>query len=333
MKIAILYLTKNGRQIAEKIQEKMQVEMIEKEHWKTSLSSFLEENFNQYEGFLFIMATGIVVRMIAPLLKNKAIDPAVVVLDEKGQFAISLLSGHLGGANQLATKIAQITGGQPVITTATDVNQVLAFDIFAKEQNCFIENLEELKYISGAMVEGEKVGLFLDQKVNTLPSYLTWQKEQRCNVLISNQVKNKEELHGHVLKLVPKNLVLGIGCKKNVPGKEIEQAIFDFLEKQNRKYTAISCIASIELKKEEKGIRDFSEKWSIPFLTLTKEQLEKVEGEFFCSAFVKEQIGVGSVCEACAVYAKKNSRLLAGKTIYPGITLALGEIIYMYKFV
>ena len=122
-----------------------------------SLSESLARSFDQYTGHIFIMSTGIVVRMIAPLIRCKTSDPAVVVVDDLGKHAVSLLSGHLGGANVLTQKVAQIIGANPVITTATDVNNVPAVDVLAKEKKLFIENPNAIKTINMALLKGEKI--------------------------------------------------------------------------------------------------------------------------------------------------------------------------------
>lgn len=333
MRAVIVYLTENGKRLGEIISNKKNATLIGKEQWGESLQSFVAKNFHSYDQFIMIMAAGIAVRMIAPFLESKQTDPAVVVLDEKGRFVVSLLSGHLGGANFLANEIAAITGGQSVITTATDVNGMIAFDNFAKENDCFIENIEELKFISSDIVNGKQIGIFGEQELCGLPQYLDLNNSHDSNVLISARRKYTKAINGHVLRLVPKKLVLGIGCKRGVSLEAIEEAVGNFLEKNNWKEGGLCCVCSIELKKEEKGILEFCKKRGLPFLTLKTEFLQSVEHEFECSSFVKKNVGVGNVCEACAVYAKQNVRLVCGKSIYSGITLALGEIIYMYKFV
>lgn len=327
MRIAILFLTDGGGITANKLKNKLKADVFGKNDFNDGLYKFTEEIFHKYDGFIFVMAVGIVVRSIAPLIKNKNIDPAVVVMDEKGMFAISLLSGHIGGANELASQVAVITGGTPVITTSTDINNVIAFDIFANENNCYIENISNLKYISSDIVNGKKVGLFLDYKCNeNLPDYLSLNKSENNNVIISNKSKIINTGDGNYLLLRPRNIVIGIGCKKNTLKSDIEFAINDLLLKSNISIKSVLGMASIDLKKNEKGIIEYCDSNSIRFVTLSSEILSKVEHEFSVSSFVKKHTGAGSVAEACAVYGFKKAELICGKTVYKGITLALGEL-------
>lgn len=326
MKVAILYLTSNGKRLGEKLQSAFECDLYGKETFQGSLATWVQKIYKQYEGFIFIMATGIVVRLIAPLLESKQSDPAVVVIDELGRFCISLTGGHLGGANALADKTAKVINAVPVITTATDINEKISFDMLAKKNNCLIENLGELKYISSAILNDDKIGLFSDVPlIGAVPEYITVGVEQKNNVLLSNKKQIEHSFEGHTLILRPKNLILGIGCKKGKTEYEIEKAIIKFLKEHNKSIHCIQAVASIELKKEETGIVEFCKKNQIPFLTLSKERLEAVEKEFIYSDFVKQSVGVGSVAEACAVYAVPNANLLYGKTILDGITIALAE--------
>lgn len=326
MKVAVCSLTKNGEVLAQKIASLFQVTVFKKEDYKKGFVCFVHENFSVYDAFIFIMATGIVVRAISSVLKNKMVDPAVVVLDEKGQFAISLLSGHLGGANDLANEIAKSIGATAVITTATDCNQKIAFDVIAKKNNCVIKNINLLKYISSAIVNGETIGLFCDYEiVSPIPHYISYQKKQKNNVFITNHFPNLDK-NNYNLILIPVNIVIGIGCKKGKTKEEIKTAIYDFLNQNHVYFNCVKCVASIDLKKEEKGIVEFCEEKQFSFVTLSKEKLQQVEHEFECSEFVKQTTGVGTVAEACAVHAFENTKLICKKTIYSGITLALGEI-------
>ena len=159
MSTAYFYLTGEGEQLARKLAASHPGDLYDKENFKTNL----QEAFHRYDYLVCIMATGIVVRILAPLLVHKTSDPGVVVLDQRGQYAISLLSGHLGGANDLAREMASLSGGEAVITTATDVAGELSFDTFAKKHNMAIENIRELKHISGALLAGQKIRVITDK--------------------------------------------------------------------------------------------------------------------------------------------------------------------------
>lgn len=153
MSTAYFYLTGEGEQLARRLAASHPGDLYDKTDFKASL----REAFHKYDYLVCIMATGIVVRILAPLLVHKTSDPGVVVMDQRGQYAISLLSGHLGGANDLAREMAALSGGSAVITTATDVAGELSFDTFAKKHGMAIENIGALKHISGALLSGQPV--------------------------------------------------------------------------------------------------------------------------------------------------------------------------------
>lgn len=324
----------------------------------TSFKKLIEKIFYAYDGLIFIMACGIVVRSIAPYLTDKTKDPAVVVLDEMGRYAISLLSGHIGGANKLAAEVADITGGIPIITTATDINNVIAFDMFAKENDCVIENIEYLKYVSSELVNGGKVHFYTDCNLSGIfpkniilykPDKVTYYKSYKSDGVYSKEYcseeHRREEYRGKackiavilsnradvsinaekVLYLRPKNLIIGIGCKKGKSKKEIEDAVTHFLNKNKRSILSVRCMASITLKAEEKGIADFCNEKNIEFLTFSVDEIKTIEKNFNISEFVNKVTGVGNVAETCAVLAGKKVDLIVGKTVYNGITLSLAE--------
>lgn len=344
MKTAVLALTKNGMELAGKIGQSLNADIYVKNEmfdkvivngqivlmhpFAASFEDLIRKVLFEYDALICIMACGIVVRSIAPYLKNKQSDPAVVVVDELGRFAISLLSGHIGGANRLAAKVADIIGGIPVITTSTDVNGVIAFDELAVMNDCVIENIGDLKYISTELVNGGKVCLLSDCKLSgVLPAnIIPYHSEHQCRaaVILSNMLKTTV-IAEKVLYLRPKNLILGIGCKKGKSRQEIQEAVMDFLAKSGKSLLSVRCIASIDLKAGEKGINEFSEETGIPFKTFSADEIQGVEHRFSASEFVRKTTGVGSVAEACAMLAGSRPKLICPKTVYSGITLALAE--------
>jgi cobalt-precorrin 5A hydrolase len=292
------------------------------------VSPLVGEIFPLYEGLIFVMACGIVVRSIAPYIKSKTQDPAVVVVDELGRFVISLLSGHWGGANKLAQDVSAITGGIPVITTATDINNVIAFDVFARDNNCAIENIDDLKYVSAELVNGGKVGLYTDCSLRgVLPSNVVRfeapQVYQKA-VVLSNRTDIPVKAE-KMLILRPRNLFIGIGCKKGKTKEEVEMAVMNFLKKNGRSILSVRRISSIDLKAKETGIIEFCKDRNIEFATYPAEAIKPLEDKFETSQFVKKVTGVGNVAETCAVLAGKGSRLVCPKVVYNGITLALAE--------
>lgn len=274
------------------------------------------------------MACGIVVRSIAPYLKDKKSDPAVVVIDEQGRFVISLLSGHWGGANQLTTAIAAVTGGRPVITTATDINGIIAWDVFARRNDCVLENEPALKPISATLVNGGVVSLFTDCRVQSeLPDYLqpgTAGAKGKYAVVLSNSTGINPEFE-IILYLRPRNLILGIGCKKGVAKTTIAESVADFLALNQKSPLSLKKVVSLDLKAREAGILDYCRENNLPYLTLPATEIQKVEDRFSYSPFVKKTVGVGGVAEACAVLGGQNTGLISPKTVYQGLTLALAE--------
>ena len=344
MKTAVISLTLRGTELALKIGCRLKADIYAKNRFvekcvikdelflihpfTTEFSTLIEKVFNSYDALIFVMACGIVVRSIAPYIKDKVSDPAVVVVDEKGQHVISLLSGHIGGANKLAREVAWLTGGVPVITTDTDVNEVMAFDVFAVENGCVIENIEDLKYISSELVNGGEVGLYTDCPLSGfLPDNVIKDEPPgscKYGVVLSNSVSVPYKAE-KVLYIRPKNLILGIGCKKGTPKEAIESAVDDFMKRNNKSLLSVKYLASIDLKKDEKGIVEFCKDKGIEFRTFSAEVIKSIENRFATSAFVKKSVGVGSVSEACAVIGGGDAKLICPKTAYKGITLALAE--------
>ena len=300
--------------------------IFEKENFKSNV----ETAWEGYDALVFIMATGIVVRTIAPLIRKKTSDPAVVVMDQKGSYAISLLSGHLGGANALALQLAQISRGQPVITTATDVEGVLAFDMFAQENDLEILNIETLKYISNAMVENKRVDLITQLDISgQMPKNLVRVDKVGDNPAVTvGYLKPDENLkNGPVLELASKQLVLGMGCKRDRDPEDILEAFRDFVSAQKIYPESICKIATIELKKDEPGILKLAELLDVPVVVVGEDAINDLESERIVetSDFVKKVTGVGSVSEASAYVASGYGELLKGKTKYKGITFALAS--------
>lgn len=276
-----------------------------------SLGAWTGKQFESRDGIIFVGAAGIAVRAIAPFLKDKMTDPAVVVVDERGRFAISLLSGHVGGANELTGLVAEILGAVPVITTATDVNGRFAVDVFARERGLFISDREVAKEISADVLDGAPVGFFSDVPVEgTLPYGFTQKEVCRRAVWITwkRQVEDTSFMNmflaegTRVLRLVPKVLSVGIGCRKGIAAETVEKAVLQVFEEYQLDVHAVAGVASVDLKKEEPGILAFCGKWNVSFATCDAVELEQVPGEFSESEFVRETTGTGSVCERAAVW-------------------------------
>ena len=257
--------------------------------------------FRQAESLVFVGACGIAVRAIAPHITDKMTDPAVVVVDEAGRFVIPILSGHVGGANELARKIAAFLHAVPVITTATDVNGLPAVDEWSVKNDCAIENPGAVKDVSSRVLEGLPVGVAV-----------TWE-----NVPAPFPV---------TLMLRPRVLLLGAGCNRNTDPAEFERSAMDFLAGAGVSVLSLRALASVDLKKNEAAMKIFAETHNIPFVTFPADELQSVSGDFSRSETVRRFTGTDNVCErACVLAAGGGAVLLRSKTVYNGITFALAR--------
>lgn len=335
---AIIAITQKGSKLAFEISTKLKTDLFLFEKYCSDsnnvikLESPLSKNifylFNNYNKLIFIMAVGIVVRVIAPYIVSKSKDPAIVVIDENANYCISLLSGHIGGANELALNLSKITKAKPVITTATDINNVPAADIIAKKNNCYIENIENLKYINGDLANNKKVGLFTKfEVINKRQDCIILNVKYDSNIFVTYNNINYNDKN---LYLAPKILVMGIGCKKNTPYITINDSINCFLNENNINIHCLTILSSIDLKKNETGILKFCETYNLKFKTFSSEQLQKVQSKFSHSEFVKSVTKVGNICETSAYLASDKGQIIIPKTIYNKITLCLFSL--KYKF-
>ncbi|WMC93302.1 cobalt-precorrin 5A hydrolase [Kineothrix sp. MB12-C1] len=299
---------------------------------KESLSEWAEHCFSQKHPVIFIGACAIAVRTIAPLIKNKLEDVPVLVIDEQGNFVIPILSGHYGGANELAEEIAGKMNMTAVITTATDVNGLFAVDVFARKNELTIANKEGIKQISSKILDGESVTLWMDGIYEgELPKRLLLSKEdnesagrQKASIIIS-PYHYEEELPHVKLYLIPKAFVIGIGCRKGKSVEEIGEVLEEHLKELKIRKEAVLGIASIDLKKEEEGICRLAEKYGWGFTTFSKEELMQVPGNYTSSGFVKAVVGVDNVCERSAMAACGNgASLILEKQAKNGIAIAIG---------
>ena len=288
------------------------------------------ENFPKIDVLIFICATGIAVRSIAPLIRHKSVDPAVLVMDETGRYCISLLSGHAGGANFYTHQVSALVGAEPVITTATDREGKFAVDVFARENALLITDWKKAKDVSVCVLAGEPVVIVSDYPIKgTRPKELKAgddselpENGKNClRVWVTNKKTCQDE--GRVLRLIVPNVVVGIGCRKNTDFELIESAVLSFLSEHNIDIRAVKKIASIDLKANEMGLLKLSEKYKLPFETFSAEELSSVEGSFTESEFVEKTTGVSNVCERAAAFGGRQLKIR--KTRYPQVTLALSE--------
>ncbi|MBR0481561.1 MAG: cobalt-precorrin 5A hydrolase [Firmicutes bacterium] len=284
--------------------------------------AWAKEGFEEADALIFCCASGIAVRAIAPWVKSKTTDPAVIVTDELANFVIPLLSGHIGGANELASYIADELGSTPVVTTATDIHGLFAVDVFATKNHLKIKSMKLAKDVSAELLSGEPIGFKSDCPYEgKLPKGLT-EGDADLGICISKDPDKKP--FPRTLKLVPQIYTAGIGCRKDKDPGELEEFFLRKLSENGITVDELRCIASIDLKKDEEGLKSLSKKYKIPFVCFTADELMKAEGEFSSSAFVANTTGVDCVCErAAAVSGAKE--IIVKKQAENGMTFALGK--------
>jgi cobalt-precorrin 5A hydrolase len=296
---------------------------------------------HDYSGIICIMAAGIVVRTLSPLLTRKDRDPAVVVVDEKGRFAISLVAGHMGGANKLAARVAAIAGGTPVITTATDVQGVFALDLLAKRLRCKALDFELLKRCSYDLLHGEKVSLYPALLRSVIPAgerrgitfYTSIKRllasDCRCKVVVSNREvipAGRGKKSGAVIHLRPGNLVIGIGCNRDTPSSEIEQAVMEGLERVGCLLQSVARVATVSNKASEKGLLAFVRRHGLALDVFSPVRLNRVACPTPPSPHALKALGSGGVCEPAAMLSAGVKRLLCPKQKNGNVTVAIAEI-------
>lgn len=315
------------------------------------LKELVGQQFAQADAILFFCAAGIAVRCIAPYIRHKSKDPAVLVLDETGKFCISLLSGHWGGGNELTERVSCLLGAIPVITTATDREGKFAVDVFAVKNDLVLTDWKTAKELSAAVLEGKTLGLVSELSVNgRLPGEirqvqlgapeqrqtgevkqrqlveaqpgLPAEAAQRSQGILISVKKRENPPFPITLQLIPKIVVVGIGCRRGTSSERLEKAVKSCLAENGILPEAVWKAASIDLKAEEEGILALCEKWGLPFETFPAEVLKRQTGDFSASAFVEQTTGVDNVCERSAVAAAAG-KLICKKQVYDGVTVAL----------
>ena len=337
MKIGIISVTKSGNEVAKELQKNFDIDLYSKENIDNfNLNEIAKKLMEEYKAIIFISSTGIAVRAIAKYIKSKAKDPGVIVVDSCGKFVISLLSGHLGGANELTLKVSEVLKAVPVITTATDNLGVIAPDIVARDNSLIIDTFKDAKDIAVLLVDKKKVG-FIDLKSEiSIPKgysddiqrveglvYVTHNKDFDKAVYKYNKVKMPENIVS--LKLIRRDIVLGIGCRKDFDTNSMKDIVTEVLKELNIDERAVNAIGTVEVKKHETAITELSKYLNCDLKIFSLEEIKKVQHNYKGSDFVEKTIGVRAVCEPCVELL--GAKLITEKIKINGMTICVGQII------
>ncbi len=418
MQVRIISFTDRGQQLAELLADRL-CGTATRCGRDCSLSEWVRDAFDSADALIYVGAVGICVRTIAPYIKSKTRDPAIIVIDETGRYVIPVLSGHLGGANDLARRIARLTGAEPVITTATDLAHAFSVDAWARIQGCVVENPGRIKYVSSKILSGDDIVIVSDfpisgevpehvivrvfrdaesrnacirgrnccpgmyGSIEELDEITACEKEDSdaasgkaddsvvhegieeldeitaCEKEDSDAASGKADdsvvhegidehdersaceaedadaaltichrdtVNVQILRIVPRIVCAGVGCRRGIPARNIENAIRTAFEEACISENALCGVFSIDIKANEEGLREFCESRRLPFVTFSAEDLMSVTGTFTQSAFVKEITGVDNVCERSAVLGAGSDcedSLIFRKHVYDGVTVAL----------
>ena len=337
-----------------------------------SLKEEMKNLLAVYEGLICFMALGIVIRVISPWLQNKRVDPAVVTIDESGSYVISTLSGHLGGANKLTERVANILEAQPVITTATDVSNKPSLDLLAAELNCALVPFARVKGANAALVNENKLNIFCKnaeykqallkavagkniagnfsgENIEFISSAektaeLTegtaeeirlnqLQKKKGFSLIFTNHKISYLDLLAEqskdILQMIPRNIIIGIGARRNIKAEKVEQAINRVQQELDLRKESLKALATVDLKQEEPGLNRAAEEMDLPLEIVTKEEIsremESANCKYSFSNFVKDKIGVGGVCEPAAMLTARKGKMLQEKKSHEGVTTAVVE--------
>lgn len=353
-KIAVVAITKHGIEIARRLKARVHEWDIyvpdkfkdgkDDINWYSDPSPLaIGKLFKSYDGLVCIFSLGAVIRLVAPHMKDKKTDPAVVVIDDKAQFVISTLSGHLGGANALARLIASILNATPVITTAADVNETIAVDLLGREFGWIIDDERNVTKVSGCMVNEEKVGIYQDagernwwfndrplpanvQLFNNIDELAS--SDCKATLIITNRLLDQkyEQLLEKAVVYRPKSLVIGLGLHWDTSKDEIVQGIQTTLQEAGLSFKCVRNVATINREAMVKGLQEFSSEYKIPVEYFDKSQLSTIDVPNPSNTVMRFE-GTPSVSEAAAMFSAKNNKLLVQKRKFPpNLTVAIAEV-------
>jgi cobalt-precorrin 5A hydrolase len=325
MKIALISLTNNGKKLAMQI-----LSVLEEDHTVIRVDTFhknvkqtLEDIIHDYDCIVGIMATGIMIRNVCKLIKSKNEDPAILIIDEKGKHVISLLSGHLGGGNNFSIKIASIIGAEPIITTATDINNKLGVDTLARKYYFNVNDVNKIKLINSALLNNKSIYIAYNPKYDYI-----WEdiKVRESYKNVKNHSKFLEVSYGsNTINLKPKKMVVGIGSRKDIDSDSVIKAIKSTFKILDLPVKRVDSIATGQMKENEKGIIYAAEELGIPLEIISEKAMKNFKNDDLSrSNFVMEKFGVPGVCEPSSLIAAgKGSTLIFRKSSYNGVTVAV----------
>lgn len=323
MRTSIIALSSQGRNLARRIEAGLEgCRFVEHDG---PVAEAIHRLWGTSQGIICVMASGIVVRALAPLMEDKAKDPCVVVVDPKGRFAISLLSGHLGGGNMLAEKVAAITGGQAVITTASDVVGVTALDLWARRNGLLINDRQRLTQATMQLVDNGTILLYGPKYCRIVPpDFGLTQNPQEADLVIS--WRQQEE--GNGLHCIPSCLYVGMGCNRGTSCDDMVRAFTEMCERHRVAPAAIAGLATIDVKHDEAGMAEFASMLGLDLKFYSRELLNSVTEAGF-SAAVHKAVGAKGVAEPAALLAAREggrtANLVIPKIKWKDVTFAVAE--------
>lgn len=333
MRFAIVSITRNGVILADKLYQKLSEDptVIQVDRYVGDVKDTFRKIYNDYDCIIAIMATGIVIRIICNLIKNKETDPAFLVIDEKGNNVISLLSGHLGGANDYTLKVSQVLDANPVITTSTDVSKKMGVDTLARKYWLSLHNLNMVKALNRAITDGEKLELYLPTRYDFVEADEVAQNTYNFHYWDDNHIRiDFEEIS---LILNPLTLVAGVGSRRGVSEKQVLKCLEDASALLNIPLDRLDVITTGEMKKDEEGIIEAAWRLGIPVEVVPVDALELyTHQDIKPSLLVEKKFGVVGVAEPSAlITAGDSSRLILSKTSKNGVSVAIATSGRVYE--
>ncbi len=332
MRINAIAFSTNGCRTALRLKEafpeedlrifaKTQCDTLGVERVEEKASVWTGKSFEECDAIVYIGAIGIAVRYIAPYIKSKTVDPAIIGMDEHGRWTVALLAGHIGGANALTARIAERLGSEPIITTATDLNGKFSVDTFATVNNLRIMGMKIAQDVSVRILDGAFMGFTSEFPVDgELPAGLTLADSGEFGVSISTDLEKKP--FDTTMRLVPMDIVLGVGCKRDTDPAKLQEFVDEVLAEDGIPMERIGAVCSIDLKKDEAAILNLAKHYRVPARFFTSEELMSLEGEFSRSEFVKSITSVDCVCERSSMMPF-GGEIIRRKTARDGMTLAI----------